>query len=78
MLLGSGLVGGIIRNNGRFTATEEMLAMGGGELFELTDSLARHQDIDFPGHSHVSLYDTIDMAYADGYIFSVGVFKTNT
>ena len=27
-LLGTGLVGGIIRNNGRFTATEEMAAMG--------------------------------------------------
>nr|MBP8697373.1 FAD-dependent oxidoreductase [Syntrophobacterales bacterium] len=37
MLLGTGLVGGIMRNNGRFTAAEEMLAMGGGELFELTD-----------------------------------------
>lgn len=33
MLLGTGLVGGIMRNNGRFTAAEEMLAMRGGELF---------------------------------------------
>jgi len=30
MLLGTGLVGGIMRNNGRFTAAEEMIAMGGG------------------------------------------------
>ena len=37
MLLGTGLVGGIMRNNGRFTAAEEMIAMGGGELFQLTD-----------------------------------------
>ena len=42
MLLGTGLVGGIMRNNGRFTATEEMIAMGGGELFQVTDSVARH------------------------------------
>jgi hypothetical protein len=36
-LLGTGLVGGIMRNNGRFTAAEEMVAMGGGDLFRLTD-----------------------------------------
>jgi glycine/D-amino acid oxidase-like deaminating enzyme len=35
MLLGTGLVGGIMRNNGRYTATEEMIAMGGGEIFQL-------------------------------------------
>ncbi len=57
MLLGTGLVGGIMRNNGRYTATEEMIAMGGGELFEAADSVARHKNIDFPGHKHVSLYD---------------------
>ncbi|HBS58488.1 MAG TPA: FAD-dependent oxidoreductase [Firmicutes bacterium] len=58
MLLGTGLVGGIMRNNGRFTATEEMIAMGGGELFLLTDELSRHKNIAFPGHKHASLYDT--------------------
>jgi len=57
MLLGTGLVGGIMRNNGRFTATEEMIAMGGGELFQVTDSVARHSNIDFPGHKHATLYD---------------------
>ncbi|MDF1592308.1 MAG: FAD-dependent oxidoreductase, partial [Desulfobacterales bacterium] len=36
MLLGTGLVGGIMRNNGRYTAAEEMIAMGGGEIFQLT------------------------------------------
>lgn len=35
MLLGTGLVGGIMRNNGRYTATEEMIAMGSGEIFQL-------------------------------------------
>lgn len=57
MLLGTGLVGGIMRNNGRFVATEEMIAMGGGELFKVTDDVARHRNIDFPGHKHASLYD---------------------
>jgi hypothetical protein len=57
MLLGSGLVGGIFRNNGRFTAAEEMIALGGGELFNIMDSLARHVNIEFPGHKHSSLYE---------------------
>jgi len=33
MLLGTGLVGGIFRNNGRFVAAEEAIAMGAGEVF---------------------------------------------
>ncbi len=57
MLLGSGLVGGIFRNNGRFTAAEEMIAMGGGDLFHIMDALSRHVNIEFPGHKHASLYD---------------------
>lgn len=57
MLLGTGLVGGIMRNNGRFTATEEMIAMGGGDLFELCDEKSRHRNIEFPGHKHASVYD---------------------
>lgn len=57
MLLGTGLVGGIMRNNGRFTATEETIAMGGGDLFEICDRCARHTNIEFPGHKHANLYD---------------------
>ncbi|CQR74627.1 tRNA (uracil-5-)-methyltransferase Gid [Sporomusa ovata DSM 2662] len=57
MLLGTGLVGGIMRNNGRFTVTEEMIAMGGGDLFEITDANSRHKNIEFPGHKHANLYD---------------------
>jgi hypothetical protein len=57
MLLGTGLVGGIMRNNGRFTAAEEMIAMGGGELFQVCDRTARHTNIEFPGHKHANLYD---------------------
>ena len=58
LLLGLGNVGGIMRNNGRFTAAEENIAMGAGELFEITDSLATHVNVDFPGHQHASFYDT--------------------
>jgi FAD dependent oxidoreductase/Glucose inhibited division protein A len=61
MLLGTGLVGGIMRNNGRFTAAEESIAMGGGELFELADRNATHRDIEFPGHRHASLYNVATM-----------------
>ena len=57
MLLGTGLVGGIMRNNGRFTAAEEMIAMGGGDLFKLCDRYSRHKNIEFPGHKHANLYD---------------------
>ncbi len=57
MLLGTGLVGGIMRNNGRFTAAEEMHAMCGGELFHLTDQNTLHRNIEFPGHQHASLYN---------------------
>jgi hypothetical protein len=61
MLLGTGLVGGIMRNNGRQTATEEMLAMGGGEMFQLTDANSLHRNIEFPGHLHASLYNVASM-----------------
>jgi hypothetical protein len=61
MLLGTGLVGGIMRNNGRFTAAEEMIAMGGGDLFELTDRNSLHRGIEFPGHPHSSLYNVATM-----------------
>ena len=57
LLLGLGNVGGIMRNNGRFTATEENIALGAGELFEITDKLATHKNVDFPGHKHASFYD---------------------
>ena len=61
MLLGTGLVGGIMRNNGRYTATEEMIAMGGGEIFRLIDGNCLHHDIEFPGHRHASLYNVATM-----------------
>lgn len=61
LLLGTGLVGGIFRNNGRFTGAEEAIAMGGGDLFVAMDANARHRGINFPGHSHASFYDVTTM-----------------
>jgi hypothetical protein len=61
MLLGTGLVGGIMRNNGRYTATEEMMAMSGGEIFQLIDVNRLHKNIEFPGHRHASLYNVATM-----------------
>lgn len=46
-----------MRNNGRFTAAEENIALGASELFEITDKLSTHKNIDFPGHNHASFYD---------------------
>ena len=61
MLLGTGLVGGIVRNNGRFTAAEEMIAMEGGELFQLIDQNVLYRNIDLPGNRHASLYNLATM-----------------
>lgn len=73
-LLGTGLVGGIMRNNGRFTATEEMIAMGGGEIFKIIDENCRHKNIRFPGHEHASLYDIAKTPAAiAGYLKKIGV-----
>lgn len=57
LLIGLGNVGGIMRNNGRFTAAEENILLGASELFEITDRVARHRNIKFPGHDHATLYD---------------------
>ncbi len=73
-LLGTGLVGGIMRNNGRYTAAEEMIAMGCGDLVTITDSCARHRGIRFPGHNHASLYNvgTIE-PLVKRYLTSLGI-----
>lgn len=73
-LLGTGLVGGIMRNNGRFTATEEMIAMGGGELFKIIDGVCRHKNINFPGHDHASLYDiAVTPVAIENFLKEIGV-----
>ena len=57
LVLGLGNIGGIMRNNGRYTAAEELIALGAGDLISLTDKATRHKNIDFPGHEHAWLYD---------------------
>ena len=55
LLLGLGNVGGIMRNNGRWTASEELIELGAGDLIDIVDDTARHKDIEFPGHKHATL-----------------------
>ncbi len=57
LLLGTGLVGGIMYNNGRKTAYLEADALGIGKIFSVIASVTRHKNIDFPGHKHAALYD---------------------
>ena len=57
MLLGVGNVGGIMRNNGRFTAAEELSYLGANEIIDIMDSLSLHKNVDFIGHKHASLTD---------------------
>lgn len=57
LLLGVGNVGGIMRNNGRYTAAEELINLGAGELINITDENARHKNINFPEHKHATLCD---------------------
>ena len=61
ILLGLGNVGGIMRNNGRYTATEEAIALGANELFEITDKYSTHVDMDFPGHKHATIYNVTEI-----------------
>jgi len=73
-LLGTGLVGGIMRNNGRFTAAEEMIALGGGTLFEICDKMSLHRNFSFPGHEHASLYDVTEIEPAvRSYLIEAGI-----
>ena len=74
LLLGLGNVGGIMRNNGRFTAAEENINLGAGELFHITDKLAVHKNVDFPGHSHASFYDvTLTEPEVHRYLKKLGI-----
>jgi len=60
MLLGTGLVGGIFRNNGRYTATEEISLLG-NPILKIMDENSLHTDVEFPGHHHASLYNVWTM-----------------
>jgi len=57
LLLGLGNVGGIMRNNGRYTAAQELIFLGAGELFNITDNNTKHKNMYFPHHEHAWLYD---------------------
>ncbi len=57
LLLGVGNVGGIMRNNGRYTAAEELISLGAGDFIRIMDSIAIHKNIDFPEHKHAWLCD---------------------
>jgi hypothetical protein len=57
MILGTGLVGGIMKNNGRLTAAEELRAMGARALLDAIEPCLLHRGVRFPGHEHASLYD---------------------
>lgn len=59
LLIGLGNVGGIMRNNGRYTACEESIALGARELFDLTDKYSTHKNVNFPGHDHATLYNVL-------------------
>lgn len=74
MLLGVGNVGGIMRNNGRFTAAEELSYLGANEIIDIMDSLSLHKNVDFTGHKHASLTD-IAMVEPKirNYLMSLGV-----
>ena len=74
MLLGVGNVGGIMRNNGRFTASEELSFLGAGEIIDIMDKLAIHKNIDFSIHKHSNLTN-IGLAEPEirRYLLSLGI-----
>lgn len=59
LLVGLGNVGGIMRNNGRYTACEESMCLGARELFTITDENATHKNMNFPGHNHATIYNVL-------------------
>lgn len=74
LLLGVGNVGGIMRNNGRYTAAEELINLGAGDLINITDNNARHKNIDFPEHKHANLCDVNKLEPAvRRYLINLGI-----
>jgi hypothetical protein len=74
LLLGVGNVGGIMRNNGRYTAAEELINLGAGDLIHITDTNARHKNIDFPEHKQATLCDVNKLEPAvRRYLLSLGI-----
>lgn len=74
LLLGLGNVGGIMRNNGRYTAAEELINLGAGDLINITDSNSRHKNVDFPEHKHAWLCDVSKIEpEVRRYLLSMGI-----
>jgi hypothetical protein len=74
LLLGVGNVGGIMRNNGRYTAAEELIHLGAGELINITDASAKHKNIDFPEHKHAWLCEVSKLEPAvRSYLIQIGI-----
>ncbi|GFZ34198.1 FAD-dependent oxidoreductase [Clostridium zeae] len=74
LLLGVGNVGGIMRNNGRYTAAEELIALGAGELIDIMDRNAIHKNVDFPQHKHAWLCDVSKVEpEVRSYILDLGI-----
>ncbi|MDO9065517.1 MAG: FAD-dependent oxidoreductase, partial [Chloroflexota bacterium] len=63
LLLGTGLAGGYLRNNGRYTAAEEIIALGAGELINCMDSTATNgnRDVEMPNHKHGTVYNVFEI-----------------
>ncbi len=61
MLMGLGLVGGFMDNNGRYTAAQEIIALGGGELNKAIETITRHKKVEQPGHNHGTYYDATEI-----------------
>lgn len=57
LLLGLGNVGGLMRNNGRYTAAEELINLGAGDLIHITDNNVTHKNMNFPSHQHAWPYN---------------------
>ncbi len=62
LLLGTGLVGGIMYNNGRMDAAEQMKTLGFGAFFDVLFDCALHRGVDFPKHEHAILLDVTRIA----------------
>lgn len=74
LLLGLGNVGGIMRNNGRYTAAEELINLGAGELIAIADEHSKHKNISFPEHNHAWLVDVSKIEPAvRRYLLTIGI-----
>jgi hypothetical protein len=63
-----------MRNNGRYTAAEELINLGAGDLIKIIDENAVHRNVDFPEHKHATLCDVNKLEPAvRRYLLSYGI-----